>query len=162
MERNVRAYWAIPLRILLGIAFLYHGLPKMGGGHAGFVAMLQGIGVPVPGFSAWVVALVEVLGGAALILGALVPVATVLLIIEMLVAMFTVHLPHGFGFVNVTGMSPQGPVFGMPGVEVNLLYIAGLLALLLGGPGPLSVDDRVMTRGRFPKLPWTKTRAAHA
>jgi len=161
MDTRLKAYWALPLRILLGVAFLYHGLPKLGGGHAGFVGMLQQIGVPAPGFFAWVAGLVEVLGGVALIAGALVPVATVLLIIQMLVAMFKVHLPHGFNFVNVTGMTPQGPQFGLPGAEVNLLYIAALLALLIGGPGPLSVDERVMTKERLQKLPWAKPRTAH-
>jgi putative oxidoreductase len=38
-------------------------------------------------------------------------------------------------------------VFGPPGYEVNLLYIAGLLVLALGGAGPLSVDRWLATRG---------------
>lgn len=144
MNPKLTTYWPIPLRVLLGIGFLVHGVPKLGGaGHASFVGMLQQLGYPAPGFLAWVATLVECLGGVALIAGAFVPVAVVLLVIEMLVAMFTVHLPHGFSFVNVTGMTPQGPQFGMPGVEVNLLYIAGLLSLLIGGAGPLSVDEKV-------------------
>ena len=161
MDHKIRTYWPLPLRILLGIAFLFHGLPKLGGGHAAFVAMLQQIGVPAAGFFSWVAALVEVLGGLALIAGAFIPVATGLLILEMLVAMFKVHLPHGFNFVNVTAMTPQGPQFGLPGAEVNLLYIAALLALLIGGPGPLSIDERVMTKERLHKLPWAKPRTAH-
>jgi putative oxidoreductase len=161
MDSKVRAYWPIPLRILLGASFLFHGLPKLVGGHAGFMAMLQAIGVPAPGFFAWVVSLVEVFGGVALIIGAFVPIATTLLIIDMLVAMVKVHLPNGFNFVNVVGTTPQGPVFGLPGAEVNLLYIAALLALLIGGPGPLSVDERVAARDRSRKAPWGKTREAH-
>jgi len=161
MYAKIRAYWPLPLRIFLGIAFLYHGLPKLGGAHAGFVATLQHIGIPAPGFFSWVVTLLEVLGGIALIAGALVPVVAILFIVEMLVAMFTVHLPNGFSFVNITGMTPQGPSFGMPGAEVNLLYIAALLALLIGGPGPLSVDERVVTKDRFPRLPWARSRPAH-
>lgn len=161
MDSRVRAYWPLPLRLLLGAAFLFHGLPKLGGGHAAFLGTLHQLGVPAPGFFAWVVALLEVLGGVALIAGALVPVVTVLLIVEMLVAMVKVHLPHGFNFVNVTGMTPQGPQFGVPGAEVNLLYVAALLALLIGGPGPLSFDERVMTKERLHKLPWGRTREAH-
>jgi putative oxidoreductase len=147
-------YWPLPLRVVLGIAFLSHGLPKLGAGHAGFVGMLQQIGFPAPGFFAWVATLLEILGGLALIAGAFVSVAAVLLIVEMLVAMFTVHLPHGFSFVNITGMTPQGPQFGMPGVEVNLLYIAGLLSLLFGGPGPYSVDERVWKAQSPLRIPW--------
>ncbi len=154
MDKKLDRYWPLPLRILLGIAFLYHGLPKFVGGHAGFVGMLQKMGLPAPEFWAWLVALVEVVGGIALIVGAFVSIFAILLIIEMLVAMFMVHLPHGFGFLNITGMTPQGPQFGMPGVEVNLLYIAGLLSLLLGGPGPLSVDERVLKPESPLRLPW--------
>src|SRR6266498_944362 len=86
MDAKIKAYWPLPLRIFLGIAFLYHGLPKLLGGHAGFVATLQHIGVPAPGFFSWVVTLLEVLGGIALIAGALVPVVAILFIVEMLVA----------------------------------------------------------------------------
>src|SRR5690242_19310219 len=118
MDRRIRVYWPLPLRILRGIAFLYHGLQKLGGGHAAFAGMLQQIGFPAAGFFSWVAALVEVLGGIALIAGAFIPVVTVLFILEMLVAMFKVHLPHGFNFVNVTAMTPQGPQFGLPGAEV--------------------------------------------
>jgi putative oxidoreductase len=154
MDKNLDRYWPLPLRVLLGIAFLYHGLPKLAGGHAGFVDSLQKMGLPAPELWGWFVALVEVIGGVALIAGAFVSIFTLLLIIEMLVAMFTVHLPHGFSFVNIVGTTPQGPQFGMPGVEVNLLYIAALLSLLLGGPGPLSVDERVWKPESPLRLPW--------
>ncbi len=159
MNVKVDRYWPLPLRILLGIAFLFHGLPKLGSGHAGFQGMLQGMGVPAPAAASWIVALVEVLGGVALIVGAFVSLAAVLLIIDMLVALFLVHLPNGFNFVNIVGMTAQGPRYGPPGVEVNLLYIAALLALLIGGPGPLSVDERAWKPESPLRLPW---RHAHA
>ncbi len=154
MEQSIDRYWPLPLRILLGFSFLYHGLPKLAGGHAGFMGMLQKMGMPAPDLLAWLVGLLEVVGGIALILGAFVSIFTVLLVIEMLVAMFTVHLPAGFGFINIIGSTPQGPQFGPPGVEVSLLFIAGLLALLLGGPGPLSVDERVWKPESPLRLPW--------
>ena len=141
--------WApLPLRLMLGVGFLYHGWPKLfsAQGHQGFVGMLGGLGVPAPAITAWLVALAEVAGGLALIAGAFVAVASVILIVDMVVAMFTVHAPHGFNFVNITGMSKQGPVFGMPGAEVNLLYIAGLLALVIGGAGAWSVDALLQNR----------------
>jgi len=136
-----RASWApVPLRLMLAAGFLYHGLPKLtAAGHAGVVGMLTGIGVPLPELAAWGVGLVEVFGALAILLGVFVTPAAALLIVNMAVAAVTVHLPHGFNFMNVTGMTEQGPVFGVPGVEVNLLYIAALAALLLAGPGPLAV-----------------------
>ncbi|MCH7548798.1 MAG: DoxX family protein [Candidatus Krumholzibacteriota bacterium] len=136
--------WApLPLRLIIGFGFLYHGFPKLfsAAGHEMFVGMLQNIGVPAAGMTAWAVGAVELLGGIALIIGVFVSIASALLIINMLVALFTVHLPNGFNFIHITGMSDAGPVFGMPGYEVNLLYIAGLLALFLRGPSHLSVDE---------------------
>ena len=140
---NVLSKWApLPLRLIIGFGFVYHGFPKLfsAAGHDMFVGMLQSIGVPAAGMMAWAVGSVELLGGIALIAGAFVSIASVLLIINMLVAMFSVHLPNGFNFMHITGMTDAGPVFGMPGYEVNLLYIAGLLALFLRGPSHLSVD----------------------
>ena len=68
----------------------------------------------------------------------------------MLVAMFTVHLRFGFSAVNTIGLTADGPQFGPPGYEVNLIYIAGLLALILGGAGPLSIDRMLAGRKREP------------
>src|SRR5438067_10241583 len=135
--------WApLPLRIMLGIGFMYHGWPKLfsAAGHQGFAGMLGGLGVPAPELTAWLVALVEVAGAVALLAGAFVAIVSAALIVDMVVAMITVHAPHGFNFINITGMTANGPLFGMPGAEVNLLYIAGLLTLLIGGAGRWSVD----------------------
>lgn len=138
--------WApMPLRLVIGFGMVYHGYPKVfsGQGHEMFVGMLQGIGIPAAGLMAWVVGIVEFLGGLAIIGGAFVSVVSVLLIIDMLVAVFVVHLPVGFSFMNITGMTDAGPQFGMPGYEVPLLYLAGLLALLLRGPTHMSVDAKL-------------------
>jgi putative oxidoreductase len=84
---------------------------------------------------------IEILGGLAMLLGVLVTFVSIPLIITMLVAMFTVHVRYGFSSINTIGLTPDGPVFSPPGIEVNLLYIAGMLALMLGGPSALSVDQ---------------------
>ena len=76
----------------------------------------------------------------ALLLGAFVALVSIPLIVSMLVAMLTVQLRYGFSSVNTIGLTPSGPVFGPPGYEINLLYIAALIALALTGPGPCSVD----------------------
>jgi putative oxidoreductase len=62
------------------------------------------------------------------------------MIISMLVAIFTVNGRYGFSAVKTIGLKASGPVFGPPGYEINLLYIAGLLMLVTAGAGPLSVD----------------------
>jgi putative oxidoreductase len=150
-------YAPLPLRIILGIGFLLHGWPKLFGGHAGFSSMLSGINIPASDVIAWAIGMLEVFGGLALVAGAFVGLFSVLFIIEMIVAAVKVHLPSGFMAVNVTGMGPQGPVFGMPGFEVNLLYIAGLLALFLLGAGAWSVDES-LRRKRIVAMPATDLR----
>jgi putative oxidoreductase len=123
-----------------------HGWAKWSRGPQQFGKLLQHVGVPLPGSTAWAVTLLELFGGLAILLGAFVVIVSVPLVISMLVAMLTVQLQYGFSSVNTIGLTPAGPVFGPPGYEINLFYIAGLLALVLGGAGPLSVDRWLMQR----------------
>ena len=143
------AQWApVPVRLIIGFGFMAHGWAKLSRGPAGFAKLLAQLGVPLPGFMAWVTTLTELLGGLAIFVGALVVIVSVPLIVTMLVAMFSVHLKYGFSSINTTGLTPDGPTFGPPGVEVNLLYVAGLLALMLGGAGALSVDRLLTGKGQ--------------
>lgn len=138
--------WAtLPLRLVIGYGFMAHGWAKLSRGPAGFAKLLEQIGAPLPVVTAWVSTFVELLGGLAILAGALLAVVSIPLIVMMLVAMFTVHLRYGFSAINTIGLTADGPQFGPPGIEVNLLYIAGLLALILGGAGPFSID-RLRTR----------------
>jgi putative oxidoreductase len=138
----------LPLRLIIGFGFLAHGWAKWSRGPANFGKLLQQIGAPLPIATAWMVTLLEVFGGLAMIAGVLVVVVSVPLIVSMFVAMFTVQLRYGFSSVNTVGLTASGPVFGPPGYEINLLYIAGLLALMLAGPGALSVDGWLARRRR--------------
>jgi putative oxidoreductase len=136
----------LPLRLVVGFGFLAHWWAKWSRGPAGFAKLLAQIGTPLPGVSAWVVTLTEILGGIAIMAGALVAIVSIPLIVSMLVAMFAVQLPFGFSSVNTIGLTPSGPVFGSPGYEINLLYIGALLALALAGPGAWSVDGWLRRR----------------
>lgn len=128
--------WApLPLRLILGGAMMAHGVSKFQGGIENTAGFFGSLGIPAPGLMAWVVALLETVGGLMLIVGAFTAIVSVLLILNMLVAMFTVHWDAGFFFTNQP-----------PGIEVNLLFIAGLLALVLGGPGAYSVDRTMQDR----------------
>ena len=139
--------WAdLPLRLIMGFGFMVHGWAKLSRGPAGFGKLLHQIGVPLPELTAWIVTLLEFFGGLALILGVYVTLISIPLIITMLVAMFTVHLPYGFSSIKTTGLTEAGPQFGPPGYEVNLLYIAGLITLILIGSGQLSVDRLIKNK----------------
>lgn len=142
MRRTWSEFAPLPLRLMLGFGLAYHGFPKLfsAQGHDSFAGMLAGLGFPAAEPLAWAVGAFEFFGGLLLIAGAFTMLIAALGVIEMAVAMFMVHLPAGFNFMNVTGTGPDGLTFGMPGYEVNLLYIAGLLALVIGGAGALSVD----------------------
>ena len=125
-----------------------HGYAKLTRGPEHFGQLLQQIGVPVPAVTAWVVTLLELFGGLAIILGIFVAVVSIPLIVSMLVAMLTVQLRYGFSSVNTIGLTPSGPLFGPPGYEINLLYIASLVALALLGAGPWSAGRRWQRDGR--------------
>jgi putative oxidoreductase len=143
--------WApLPLRLIIGYGFVAHGWAKLSRGPEGFAKLLEQIGAPLPEATAWVSTLIEVAGGLAILAGAFVAVVSVPLIVMMLVAMFTVHLRYGFSAINTIGLTAAGPQFGPPGYEVNLLYVAGLLALILLGAGPLSIDRLLARRKREP------------
>jgi putative oxidoreductase len=153
-ENSTWRQWApLPIRLVIGYGFVAHGLAKLSRGPAGFAKVLEHIGAPLPTLTAWVSTFVEILGGLAILAGAFVALVSVPLILMMLVAMFTIHLRYGFSAINTIGVTADGPRFGPPGYEVNLLYIAGLLALLLGGAGPLSIDGLLLRRKPDPAIP---------
>jgi len=137
----------LPLRLAIGFGFLAHGLAKWNRGPANFAKLLQQIGTPLPTTTAWIVTFLEVFGGLAILAGVVVTIVSIPLICSMLVAMFTVQFRYGFSSVNTIGLTPSGPLFGPPGYEINLLYIAGLLALILARPSALSVDRWLASKG---------------
>jgi putative oxidoreductase len=130
----------IPICLILGVGFVVHGWAKWSRGPAVFADLLKQAHVPLPLANAWLVTLLEIFGGLALLMGAFVTIVSIPLLLSMLGAMFTGNIKYGFSAVNTIGLTLEGPQFGPPGYEINLLYIAGLLALILGGAGPLSID----------------------
>ena len=141
------ARWApIPIRLIVGYGFMEHGFAKLGRGAGAFAAILHSIGVPLPHLMAWMTILTEVFGGLAVVLGAFVALATVPMAIVLLVAIFTVHLPYGFSSIKLMSVTAAGAHFGQPGYECDLLYLAGLAALVLGGAGPWALDNLLLRR----------------
>jgi putative oxidoreductase len=141
------ARWSpIPLRLIVGYGFMQHGFAKLSRGPDAFAAILRALGVPAPHFMAWVSILTELLGGLAVLLGAFVTFASLPLAILLLVAIFTVHLPNGFSSIKLIAVTAAGPQFGPVGYEVNLLYLACLAALVLGGSGPFALDTFLLRR----------------
>jgi putative oxidoreductase len=141
---DLRSRWArfapLLLRLIVGYGFMEHGLAKLARGPENFTGILQALGMPLPGLLAWATILVEILGGAAVLLGAFVTLASVPMAIVLLVAIVTVHLPNGFSSIKLQSVTATGAHFGQPGYETDLLYLAALAVLTMIGAGPFSVD----------------------
>jgi len=138
----------LPLRLIIGYGFFAHGLAKLERGPDHFVSIVHAIGVPFPEAMAWLTILVEIVGGLLVLLGAFVPFIAMPMLAVLAVAIATVHLQFGFTSIKLLDVTRSGPRFGPPGIETDLLYIAGLVTLALGGPGPLAVDNWLRARIR--------------
>jgi putative oxidoreductase len=138
----------LPVRLMIGFGFLAHGYAKLARGPEHFADVLTAMGLPLPMILAWLTTGLELVGGLALMLGAWVVPLSVPLGVVMLTALFGVHLQYGFSSIKLQAVTATGAVFGQPGIEVNLLYIAALATLALHGPAPLSVDRWLAHRKR--------------
>src|SRR5262249_59602910 len=103
--------------------------------------IVRAIGVPSPQLMAWLTISTEILSGIAILIGAFVSLVSIPAIIVLAIAVFTVHLPYGFISIKLLGFSDGRAQFGPPGYECDLLYIACILALVMIGPSPWSVDN---------------------
>ena len=121
----------LAVRLIVGIIMAAHGLQKLTGGPANFGQnVLGGLGVPLPVLMGYVVTFAELIGGILLIVGLLSRLAALVITINLVVAILLVK-------VNLGLISSQG---SPPGAELDLALMAGLLVILLAGPGKLSLD----------------------
>jgi putative oxidoreductase len=121
------------LRAVVGTVFLVHGAQKLFVfGFGGVIGAFEGMGVPFAGVIGPAVALMEFVGGIALIIGLFTRLAAVALAGTMLGAITLVHLPAGFFLPN--------------GAEFTLTLLAVVVAVALAGPGQFSLDALVARR----------------
>ncbi len=128
------------LRVVLGIIFAYHGYVKLfvKGGFTGTSGFFAVIGIPFPAYSALLVSAAEFFGGLLLVIGLLSKWASLVLLVEMIVALLKVHLKAGF-FITQNSY----------GYEYVLLLIAALIVLLVNGPGRISLGKQVFKNKRL-------------
>ncbi len=129
---SIFGYGLLPIRIMAGIVFIAHGIPKfydVSGGYGFF----QSINLPPELFIP--VAVLEVIGGLAILFGILTRIASALLIIEMIGAILFAKLPKGF----------------IGGYEFELLLISICTTLVILGPGKISIENYILKREMFPK-----------
>lgn len=145
------------LRIVAGLTLAAHGYPKLFGGPGkrppkllatamgpnypaaversgpGFAAALEKMGVPHPQAAATVSGLTEFAGGLALATGFLTRPVAVAVALNMGVASYKAHWKNGF--------------YGQGGYEFPLLLGTVALSLGLIGPGSLSIDHFIRSKG---------------
>lgn len=133
--KPIAPYASLILRVGLGLIMIHHGWQKISGGAAGVAGFFGSLGIPIPMVMAWIVIVVELVGGACILLGVLPRIWGLLFAIDMVVAIFVALLPKSEGF--------------MKGYELELMIgIVALFIALKGGGTPalgpmlgLSDDD---------------------
>lgn len=114
------------LRLILGFTFFMHGLAKWTGGIAGTVGFFDSVGIP--GFMAYIVAGIELIGGIALMLGFATRIISILFAVILIGAILTVKLSSGF----LNG-----------GYELDVVLLAIAVHLALSGRTKYALDSRV-------------------
>jgi uncharacterized membrane protein YphA (DoxX/SURF4 family) len=122
---------AVVLRIIIGVIFFVHGIVKFQGGIENIAGWFDSIGIP--GFMAYIIAGIEVVGGIALIVGFGTRIVAALFVIVMIGAIIKVKLAAGF-LGNDT----------MAGYELELAYLAISLFLAINGSKQFSIDKLVL------------------
>lgn len=110
------------IRFTVGMIFLLHGFDKFQSGLGNIAGWFESVGLP--GFLAYVIAVIELLGGLALIAGIGVRVVSILFALTMLGAIFTVKLSAGF----------------LGGYELDVILLAASVQLALTGSNYLAIQ----------------------
>jgi putative oxidoreductase len=133
--RLTARYGLAILRIVLGIAMLFHGWSKLSGGVDNVAGFFGGqLGIPAPQLMAWVVTIVELVGGILLVVGFLTQIVGILIALDMLGAILFAYLLRGVPIINEGGAISW---------EKEAVFAAAALCIALAGPGAWSVDDVV-------------------
>lgn len=120
----------IVLRLAVGGIMAYHGFDKFRGGIGGVQEFFGMAGVPAPELFAPLVATLEIVAGIALVVGVGTRIAAATLAVVLVGAIAFVKTE--VGVIAASG--------NMPGLELDLALLAGLIALVLLGPGQAAVD----------------------
>lgn len=125
---------ALILRVVIGLGFLIHGVSKYSMGIDNIAGWFASLGLP--GFLAYIVGTIEIVGGIALILGLGTRIFSALFILILAGAIITVKLKVGF--------LGDGK---MAGYELDLLYLAPAAYLFINGSRLFALDALLSKNG---------------
>jgi len=115
------------LRVTLGSLLVLNGIDKFSGGISGVQDFFASNNIPFATFSAPLAAVLEIVIGSALIFGLFTRLSAIVM--------------TGFFAVAVAFIKAEGGILGS--ADIDLLYGAGLISLLILGPGALAVDNLI-------------------
>jgi putative oxidoreductase len=141
-----KSYAPLPLRAAIGIGLMQHGGIKLfaGGGHANIVHLISQLGVPFADLMGWVVGLVEFGGGLGILLGIWFKPATVANALNLGGLLLLGYVAGG-----IPPPLPGGDP--LPGFREAFLILAGVVSLLLSGPGRYALRDLVRKTATAPR-----------
>ena len=125
----------LSIRIASALAFLFHGSAILFGAFGGPGPVKFAAFIHAPAIVGYLVGLSQVFAGLAMLTGILIRLGAVCVIVNMLAAIFTVHLPHGFDVAQ-------------RGIEYALTLLLIALALLLTGAGDYSFTSQLPEQWR--------------
>ena len=120
----------LTLRLTLGLLILLHGIAKISGGTGGIEKLLEGVGLP--SFLAAGVYVGEVLAPILVVLGFYARVGAAVIVVNMLFAILLAHRADLFLLTKTGGWA----------LELQAFFLFTALALMLMGPGRLSINQR--------------------
>ena len=132
------------LRIVIGGLFIWHGIDKFNVGISMIEEMFTMWGVPAPGLTAPLTAVVEIVAGIMLVVGLGTRVAAMALSVVMIGAL--IYVKQDLGIISsqpMPGAELDLALLAGPGAELDLALLAGLVAVIVLGPGRLSLDHQV-------------------
>ena len=135
------------IRIAVGGVFLSEGIQKFLFPNDLGVRRFIKIGIPAPEVMAPFVGVVEIVGGALVILGLLTRLAAIPLIFDMCVALISTKLPillgHGFWRFSLSKLPSYGFWSMAHEARVDFTMLLGSIFLLIVGAGTWSLDGRL-------------------
>ncbi|BFT74238.1 DoxX family protein [Paenibacillus sp. P36] len=121
------------MRVLMGIIFISHGIAKFQMGLSNVEGWFSSIGIP--GFMAYAVAGLELVGGIMLVAGLFTRYVSGLFVVMLIGAIITAKLS-----VGLLGNAQS------PGYELDLGFLLISLYLVVADTSPLSVDRFIMRK----------------